>query len=170
SNHIDYNEDKIEESKKQKKSFNKFFHEANSWPLLKTRNKVGSTVEDKDKIDKICAKFKHAMDDDFNTSIALACLFELIDLGLGFVSSDKEDMINYAKLQLEDFSNIFGLTVKAIIITKEAKEMLEERDRARKDKDFKRADAIREEIKKKFNLYIADTGSTSAVSLIPPEE
>ncbi|MBU1871219.1 MAG: cysteine--tRNA ligase, partial [Candidatus Omnitrophica bacterium] len=30
SNHIDYNEDKIEESKKQKKSFNKFFHEANS--------------------------------------------------------------------------------------------------------------------------------------------
>jgi len=166
SNPIDYTDEKIGEAKKQKKSFDEFFDKVNSWSSLKSRIKVVSSSEDKNKIDDICIRFEQAMDDDFNTPMALASLFELIDLSLGFISSDKEEIFNYAKLKLGKFFKIFGLTVKSIKIPEEAKKMLEERDNARKIKDFEKADKIREEIKKKFKLIVSDTASSVTLTEI----
>ncbi|MFH1678632.1 MAG: cysteine--tRNA ligase [Candidatus Omnitrophota bacterium] len=157
SNPADYSGEKIAEAKKQKKSFDDFFDKVNSWQNVK---KSEPSVEDKAKIDGICAKFEQAMDDDFNTPAALASLFELIDLASFFISSDKEDVFKYAKSRLELFFNIFGLKVKAIEIPEEEKKMLEKRNQARKNKEFDTADAIREEIKKKFKHIVSDTNGS----------
>jgi len=157
SHPIDYNEDKIKESKKQKKNFDDFFDKVNNWRKVKS----SSSDEDKNRIDAICSKFDDAMDDDFNTPQALGYLFELADLAFGFISKDLEDAFKYAESKLEIFFRIFGLKVKSRKEWQsEIKKMIEEREQARKNKDFKKADAIREELKTKFKLIVSDTGSS----------
>jgi cysteinyl-tRNA synthetase len=154
---IDYNEDKIKEAQKQKKNFDDFFDKVNNWRKVKS----SSSNEDKNRIDTICSKFDDAMDDDFNTPQAVGYLFELTDLAFGFISKDLEDVFKYAESKLEIFFKIFGLKVKSRKEWQpEIKKMIEEREQARKNKDFKKADAIREELKTKFKLIVSDTGSS----------
>ena len=164
SHPIDYNEGKIEEAGKQKKSFDEFFDKVNNWRLLEGKVKAHSSAGDKTKIDNICGNFQKAMDGDFNTPQALACLFELIDAGSEFFSSDKEDTFNYAKEKLEIFFNIFGLKVKPKKeLPQQVIKMVLERDIAKRNKDFKKADSIRQDIEKS-KYAVLDTGN--AVSII----
>ena len=159
SHPIDYSEEKIEEARKQKKSFKNFFDKVNNWLLLEKRTKKDFSDKDKTKIDNICMKFQEAMDDDFNTPKALASLFELIDLGSAFVSSDKYDTFNYTKNKLEDFFRIFGLKIKSKkALDPEIIKLAEERNLAKKNRDFEKADAIREKIERKTGFYVIDTG------------
>ena len=159
SHPIDYTQDKIEECRKQRKSFDDFIDKVNNWQRVKP---VPSS-RDKIKIDGICEKFQAAMDDDFNTPLALGYLFELIDFGSKLISSDKEEAFNYAKSKLEEFFNIFGLKVRPKKeMPAELLAMIAERNLARKNKDFKKADAIRDKIKEKFKTVSFDTsGSTT---------
>jgi cysteinyl-tRNA synthetase len=153
---VDYNEQKIEEAKKQKKTFDDFFDNANYWKV----NPVPSAKGIKE-IDDICQRFERAMDNDFNTPEGLGCLFELVDLASSFVSSDKEDAFKYAKLKLVTFLSIFGIKVKPKKeLPPEALKKASEREKARKVKDFKKADEIREELEKKFGLIVSDTASS----------
>lgn len=155
-NPVDYTEEKIEEGKKQKESFDNFFDKVNNWQA----KKAASSDTDKTKIDDICKKFEQAMDDDFNTAGALATLFELIDAGSSFISSDKKEAFSYVKNKLENFFSILGLKVKPKKqAPRDMLEMLSEREKARKNKDFKKADNIRKEIASKFDAIIADTGT-----------
>jgi cysteinyl-tRNA synthetase len=162
SNPIDYNKEKMEEFKKQKKNFNDFFDSVNNW--LKITPTPVSSKEDKTKIDDICTKFQKAMDDDFNTPVALASLFELIDLASVFISGDKEEAFNYAKSELETFLGIFGIATKPKEeLPPRMVEMMKERREARAKKDFRTADAIRNDIQKIFDYLISDTnGSATA--------
>jgi len=163
SHPIDYNEDKIEEARKQKKNFEDFFDKVNNWIKVNP----SSSAKDKAKINNLCLKFEQAMDDDFNTPLALGCLFELIDLASGFVSSDKEEAFNYAKVKIEAFFAIFGLTVKPKKeIPAEVLNMESERQQARRNKDFQKADDIRNEIKTKFKFIAIDTGSSATFTQI----
>ena len=170
SNPIDYNQEKIIECKKQKESFTDFFYKVNCWRLREGKLKITTSKKDFTKIDSICVKFHEAMDDDFNTPEALACLFELLDLGFGFVSADKEDAFNYVKSKLETFFSIFGLKVELKQISPEVERKRKERDKAREAKDFKKADKIREDLVYKFGLYISDTGGGTSISAIPPKK
>lgn len=157
SHPLDYNEEKINEATKQKKSFNEFFDRVNNW------RKVRSVPKDLDKvkIDNLCLKFEQSMDDDFNTPGALGYLFELIDLASGFVSCDKEEAFNYAKSKLEAFFKLFGLKAKPKKeLPPQMLKMALERENARRNQDFERADAIRNEIKTKFKFAVSDTASS----------
>ena len=149
--------------KKQKKSFEDFFDKVNNWIKVKPL----SSAKDKAKIESLSLKFEQAMDDDFNTPLALGCLFELIDLASGFVSSDKEEAFNYAKVKIEAFFAIFGLTVKPKQeIPAEVINMESERQQARKNKDFQKADDIRNEIKAKFKFVAIDTAGSATFTQI----
>lgn len=159
SNPIDYNKDKIEEFRKQKKSFDDFLDSVNNW--LKITPATASSEQDMAKVDDICARFHKAMDDDFNTPIALACLFELIDSASVFVSSDKEEAFNYAKSRLETFLGIFGIATKPKEeLPPKMVEMMKKRSEARANKDFRTADVIRNDIQKIFDYLISDTDSS----------
>jgi cysteinyl-tRNA synthetase len=157
SNPIDYNEEKIEEAGKQKETFDIFFLSidlsrqfSEYWmshselAVLMTRTKAPFSQEDKEKIDKLCVNFKEALDNDFNTAKALGYLFELIDLGSSFISSNKEEGFMYVKSKLHDFLKIFCLSVRpeekfSETVLKNLAEM--EVDRLKKK--FKESDAKR---------------------------
>ncbi len=164
SHPIDYNEDKIEDARKQKKSFDDFFDKVTSWSVLKTGIKQSPSARDRARVDNICSRLIQAMDDDFNTPVALACLFDLIDLASSFISLDKEEMFNYIKSQLEIFFVIFGLKVKTISIPEEAKRLLYERAQARKSRDFKKADALRRLIEERFGFLVSDTANSVTIT------
>ncbi|MDO9572576.1 MAG: cysteine--tRNA ligase [Candidatus Omnitrophota bacterium] len=161
---VDFTEEKIDEARKQKKGFDEFFYKVNNWGLLEKGKGIGFSKVDKTKIDTVCLKFKDAMDDDFNTPQALACLFELVDIGSQFVSADKEKAFNYVNNKIKEFFNILGIKVKPKEgIAKEGIEKIRERDLAKRNRDFVKADLLRNEIKSKFNYIVIDTGSNATI-------
>lgn len=104
-------------------------------------------------------KFDEAMEDDFNTADAIAAIFELVkfvntnvstDSGAGFLRALKDEIVS--------LSDICGLIVdkKEEILDSEIEAMIEERQAARKEKNFKRADEIRNQLLKK-GILLEDT-------------
>ncbi len=104
-------------------------------------------------------KFESAMEDDFNTADAISAIFELVK----FMNTNagEENHLAYLEAlyqQLKTMTDVCG------IITEKTKELLDEdiealivqRQEARKAKDFKRADEIREELLEK-GIILEDT-------------
>ncbi|MFH1839929.1 MAG: cysteine--tRNA ligase [Nanoarchaeota archaeon] len=88
--------------------------------------------------------FLNAINDDLNIPIALSVLWTAIkDNQLG----------NKEKLTLvKDFDKVLGLNLaefKKETISKEIKQLIQKREKARKEKDFKSADKIRDDLLKK---------------------
>lgn len=105
------------------------------------------------------AKFDEAMDDDFNTADALAAIFELVK----FVNTNVGEESSRAFLQeLKDevvmLSDICGLIVdkEEEILDSDIEQLIEERQAARKAKNFARADEIRDELLAK-GIVLEDT-------------
>lgn len=158
SHPIDYSQEKIDEAKKQKQVFDDFFDRVNNWTLKEGKSKQESKTEDIKKIDELCLKLDISMDDDFNMPKALASIFELVDFGSKLVSQDKSDAFLLLKNKLVKFFGIFGLTIKqkkefSSVVAKE----IRERESAKKNNDFKKADAIRKDIEVKFGGTLIDT-------------
>jgi cysteinyl-tRNA synthetase len=167
SHPIDYNEAKIEETIKQKSAFNTFFDKVNFWPLISLEKKVPFSDKDKQKIDQIELKFEEAMNDDFNTPMALASLFMLIDMGSKFISSDSDDAFMYVKKKVETYFDILGLEVKQkITLPKEALELIYKRQLERAKKNFEGADGIRKLVEEQYKILISDTVSSATASAI----
>jgi cysteinyl-tRNA synthetase len=114
---------------------------------LTNKGKLGKKMKEYKK------KFLEYINDDLNTPQALSLLWHILkDDEL----SDKEKL----KLAL-DFDRVFGLRLKdaRVEIPKEILELAEERLKARKAKDWKRADELREEIKKRgYKIEDAEDG------------
>jgi cysteinyl-tRNA synthetase len=107
------------------------------------------------------------MDDDFNTPAALASLFELIDLGAAFVSSDKEEAFNYVKSKIKNFFEILGLGVKPkTTLPQGMLSLVSEMEKARAKKDFSKSDEIRQEISKKFKYVVNNTATSTTFTQI----
>lgn len=95
---------------------------------------------------KYIVQFDEAMDDDFNTADALAAIFELVK----FVNTNTNAQCSKAFLKaLKDeillLSDICGLIVEKEqeMLDKDIEALIEERQAARKAKNFARADEIR---------------------------
>jgi len=168
SHPIDYTVDKIEESGKQKAAFDIFFNnEISLQPLIPSTKQVLFSDIEKEKIDKICLKFDEAMDDDFNTPMALASLFMLIDMGSKLLSLDNEEAFKYIQKKVGIYFDILGLKVPSKRkLSKEELDLMRERQIKKKEKDFKRADEIRELLKQKHDRVIFDTVSSATGSTI----
>lgn len=100
--------------------------------------------KNKKNIDGAIEQFSKIMDDDLNFSRALSFLWEILrDERL----SDSEKY----ELALE-FDKVFGLNLgkeEKFEIPKEVKKLAEEREAARKEKNWKKSDELREKIKEK---------------------
>lgn len=105
------------------------------------------------------AKFEEAMDDDFNTADALAAVFELVKFSNTNVTEESSgEFAAYLLDMLKKLCDVLGLIVekKEEILDKEIEDLIEERQAARKAKDFARADAIRDELLAK-GIELKDT-------------
>ncbi len=96
-------------------------------------------------------KFLMGMDNDFNTAVALASFHQLIKLGnkIADVKPSKR-LVETILSTINDLGSILGLfqEVKKAELSEEARLLIKERDRARTQKDWKKADEIRERLRK----------------------
>ncbi|MFH1359983.1 MAG: cysteine--tRNA ligase [Candidatus Omnitrophota bacterium] len=108
------------------------------------------------------SKFLESMDDDFNTPKALSWLFAIVNWCktkmLEEDSEPKRLVLSCARDYIEKMLNIFGVIpdVSDISLSEEVKKLLEERQLARKKKNFQRADELRDQLSKK-GILVEDT-------------
>lgn len=112
------------------------------------------------KIEEVRTQFTTAMDDDFNTANGIAALFELASLtNLYLMEKHTEANVLTAFMKaLKELANVLGIEVEvtAEVLDEEIDALIAERIQARKDKDFARADAIRDQLKE-MNILLEDT-------------
>lgn len=104
-------------------------------------------------------KFEEAMDDDFNTADAVSAVFELVKYANTKVTEQSsKDFISAIKDEIVMLSDICGLVVEkeAEILDSEIERLIQERQDARKSKDFARADEIRDTLQKQ-GIILEDT-------------
>ena len=108
---------------------------------------------------KLVSQFTEALDDDLNVSAGWGALFEWVREMNRLLAANRVSPSQAAAALAgwQRIDSVFGLGRKGEIgAPAEVQTLLEERQAARKAKDFKRADAIREELKSKGWL-IEDT-------------
>ena len=107
---------------------------------IKTLKMVGDFEEEKFKQYK--NKFQSCLEDDLNTANAISVLYEVL----------KDDLTDYTKLQLiMDFDTVLSLNLYSEennitideFLLEHINEMIEERNEAKKNKDYAKADFIR---------------------------
>jgi cysteinyl-tRNA synthetase len=104
-------------------------------------------------------KFDEAMDDDFNTADAISVIFELVKFANTSAGAESgREFIDLLKNQIVELSDICGLIVdkKAELLDTDIEALIEERQAARKAKNFARADEIRNELLEK-GIVLEDT-------------
>ena len=109
--------------------------------------------------EKFTKAFKEAMDDDFNTADALAAVFDLVKFANTKVTEESSSAFAEAlKKQLITLTDVLGLIVEKEeeILDDEIERLIEERQAARKAKNFARADEIRNELLEK-GIILKDT-------------
>jgi len=118
-----------------------------------TDNKVTDILK------KGLAEFESSMDDDLNISAALGSVFDMIRNINRIASVDgltKPDA-EYAVEVFEKINSVIGVyKEEEREITEEMKNLIKEREKARKRKDFKTADEIREKLSE-MGIEIKDT-------------
>lgn len=109
--------------------------------------------------DGFAAKFDEAMDDDFNTADALAAVFELVKfVNTSASAAGSKEFLQALKDEILSLSDICGLIVekKEEMLDADVEALIAERQAARKEKNFKRADEIRDELLGK-GIILEDT-------------
>ena len=104
-------------------------------------------------------KFEEAMDDDFNTADALAAVFELVKFANTNVTEESSKAFAAGLLELlVKLCDVLGIIAvkKEEILDKEIEDLIQERQEARKAKNFARADEIRDELLAK-GIILKDT-------------
>ncbi len=124
--------------------------------FLKDNNKqlLDNEKELLKEVDKFKENFEKNMDDDFNTADAISTIFELVKFSnINVNENSSSEFIKHIIEEIEKFLNVIGITFEKNInndLEEEIEKMIEERTIAKKNKDFARADEIRD--------YLLDKG------------
>jgi cysteinyl-tRNA synthetase len=113
-----------------------------------------------EKVNELKKAFTHAIEDDLNMPEALSVVWQVVKSNIP--SEDKYDLVL-------DFDNVLGLDLansqKSLTeIPQEIVNLVDARIRAKEEKDFKKADGLREEIIKKGYIIQDNSDNTSTVS------
>ena len=100
------------------------------------------------KVEALVKKFEDAMEDDFNTADAVSAIFEIVRESNSTVKDFSADYAKKVLKVLEDLCGVLGIetTKEEEILDEEIEKLIEERQAARKNKDFARADEIRDQL------------------------
>lgn len=157
-NPINYSEELLENTKaafeRLKTSYQNLKHRMDASANLTENNQ-----EWLDKIASIHEQFIKDMDDDFNTANGVSNLFELSKLSNLYLM-EKNTAVEVMEAFMHEFEtlfNVLGLSLKDDeLLDEEIEALIEKRTQARKDRDFKLADEIRDQLKE-MNIIIEDT-------------
>jgi cysteinyl-tRNA synthetase len=104
-------------------------------------------------------KYKAALDDDFNTADAIAAIFELVKLANTNCSNDSSKAFVQSFYDLiVKLCDILGINTKKEeeMLDEDIERLIEERQAARKNKNFARSDEIRNLLLEK-GILLEDT-------------
>ncbi|GEN56952.1 cysteine--tRNA ligase [Halolactibacillus alkaliphilus] len=113
-------------------------------------------------IDVLIERFETAMDDDFNTANAIAVIFDAVKVVNTYLGKQVvllSDLEAYT-VMFKRFFEVLGLEIEAEeeLLDVEIDQLLVEREEARKNRDFNRADEIRDQLKAE-NIILEDTAN-----------
>ena len=112
-----------------------------------------------DEAKKFQENFDHAMDDDFNTADAIAAVFDLVKFANTNVSeTSSKAFAEDLQAKIQGLCDILGIITekKEELLDADIEQLIEERQAARKAKNFARADEIRNELLEK-GIVLEDT-------------
>jgi len=133
---------------------------------LKLKNRVLKLNQTKDEIstdyDKYKMAFKEAMDNNLNTSLALTTVYDVL----------KSDMNDYTKLKLiNEFDEVLSLDLskedkkELSISEEEIQKLIDERNQAKANKDYNKADEIRNKLQD-LGIILKDTREGTIYEII----
>lgn len=112
------------------------------------------------KIAEVKQQFEDAMDDDFNTANGISALFELARVANTYVNEkNTEERVLKAFIETFDqLGEVLGIHFKVEdeILDEEIEALIEERNNARKNRDFAKSDEIRDKLLS-MNIVLEDT-------------
>lgn len=111
------------------------------------------------KLSVLQGKFDSAMEDDFNTADAVSAIFEMVRVAnVEVTDSSSTELVRKAKELIVCLMNVLGIEVepKKDDLESEIEALIEERQAARKEKNFARADEIRDILLEK-GIVLKDT-------------
>lgn len=101
------------------------------------------------KVQELSQKFDEAMDDDFNTADAIAAVFELVKCANTNISSENtKAFVKQVRDEIIALCDILGIIAEEQeeLLDADIEKLIEERQAARKAKNFARADEIRNQL------------------------
>ena len=112
------------------------------------------TPEDQKNVEEakaLVAKFEASMEDDFNTADAIAAIFELVKLSNVTADHGSAAYVEYLLETITKLCDILGIITekKEEMLDADIEALIEERQAARKAKNFARADEIRDMLAEK---------------------
>lgn len=135
-----------------------------SYQNLEHRKKASTNLalDSEQWLEKIAEKidaFEAAMDDDFNTANAITVLFELSREANLYLEKNQTDVkvIEAFQNAMKTILDVLGIEMEEEdLLDEEIERLIEERNEARKARDFERADKIRDMLLEK-NIILEDT-------------
>ena len=120
------------------------------------------TAEEKEllaKTEDFVADFERAMDDDFNTADAISAVFDLVKFAnTNCTGENSKKYIEEVRNLIVKLCDVLGIIVEKEeeILDDDIEKLIEERQAARKERNFARADEIRDELLEK-GIVLKDT-------------
>nr|AAK96068.1 cysteinyl-tRNA synthetase [uncultured crenarchaeote 74A4] len=149
---IDYSEDMLKENLTKWRQVETCYFE-----LIHANNKNQENVSEN--VQKIGIEFDKSLEDDFNTHLALSAFFQLVKETNRLAAAEKLGKENGAiiKKEFKRISAILGLTIPEMSQNKiqEIDELILNREKFREEKQFDKADKIRDELNK-MNIELID--------------
>ncbi|WP_316572520.1 cysteine--tRNA ligase [Neobacillus sp. YIM B06451] len=157
-NPINYSEELLENTKaaleRLKTSYQNLKHRKESSTGLTEDN--GRWIAD---VEALRERFIKEMDDDFNTANAVTVLFDLSKLANQYLleKTTAVEVIDRFTKEFEELFDVLGLKLGGEeLLDEEIEALIEKRNQARKDRDFKLSDEIRDQLKD-MNIILEDT-------------
>jgi len=149
---IDYSEDMLKENLTKWRQVETCYYElihANS----ENQEDSGEIIK------KIGTEFDDALEDDFNTHLALSAFFQLVKEANRLAAEEKlgKEQSLMLKKELMRMMNILGLEIPEMTEDKkqEIDNLIQNREKFRKEKQFEKADEIRDELNE-LNIELID--------------
>ncbi|ARI75419.1 cysteine--tRNA ligase [Halobacillus mangrovi] len=145
-----------------KSSFNRI---KNAFENIKHRKDSSLNLqEDNEKwlkeVDGYKEQFIKEMDDDFNTANAISVLFDLTKSANLYLQENQTHSAVLERYEntFKELTNVLGIELEQQeeLLDEEIEQLIAERKQARKDRNFERADQIRDELKER-NIILEDT-------------
>lgn len=138
----------------------------NSYKALEERAAIATSIEDQDgyidEINDILTRFETVMDDDFNTANAITAWYDLAKLANKYLleqTTSTKVIERFIEVN-QIFSDVLGVPLigkeQDVLLDEEVEALIEERNEARKNKDYARADEIRDQLKAQ-DIILEDT-------------